>query len=44
LPQQEFADPDWDAAVDEAQDEQQWQVRHVQGLLFSLPLKKTEAF
>jgi hypothetical protein len=26
LDQQEFADPDWDAAVDEAQDEQQWQV------------------
>ena len=24
---QEFADPDWDAAVDEAHDEQQWQVR-----------------
>ncbi len=23
---QEFADPDWDTAVDEAQDEQQWQV------------------
>lgn len=23
----EFADPDWDAGVDEGQDEQQWQVR-----------------
>lgn len=41
LPQQEFADPDWDAAVDEAQDEQQWQVRHVQGNDSFQPRKKS---
>lgn len=37
--EQEFADPDWDAAVDEAQDEQQWQVR-VQGQGLSLKLSR----